>query len=186
MRGVPRGRLDSPDLSPALPVLAVVLLAVPAVAQAPLPFELATWRAPGRVVDGFVARGEDGRETVFVISLDGAPPEDRRYVTALPRDLAAAARPVEMPRTAVAVDAAELGLAPGPELVSLSAHELRVWSLDGEVLARHALEPALPLPPRACAIGMRTSGPRRSRRRPRAHGSCRSFPATPARSWPCP
>jgi hypothetical protein len=136
-------------LSPAVPFLAVVLLALPAFAQSPLPFELATWRVPGRVVDGFVARGEDGRETVFAISIDGTPPEDRRYVTALPRDLAAVARPVEVPRTAVAVDAAELGLAPGPELIWLSAHELAVSSLGGEVLARRPLEPALPLPPRA-------------------------------------
>jgi hypothetical protein len=136
-------------LSPALPLLAVVLLATPALAQAPLPFELATWRVPGRAVDGFVARGEDGHETVFVVSLDGAPPEDRRYVTAVPRDLAAKARPIEVPRAAVAVDADELGLAPGPEIVWLSAHELRVTSLGGEVLARHPLEPALPLPPRA-------------------------------------
>jgi hypothetical protein len=136
-------------LSPAVPLLAVVLLALPAFAQSPLPFELVTWRVPGRVVDGFVARGEDGRDTVFAVSLDGRPPEDLRYVTALPRDLAASARPVEVPRTAVAVDAAELGLAPGPELVWLSARELRVSSLAGEELARVALEPALPLPPRA-------------------------------------
>jgi hypothetical protein len=142
-------RLDSLHLSPALPLLAVVLLALPAFAQAPLPFELTPWRVPGRAVDGFMARGEDGRETVFAISLEGSPPEDRRYVTALPRDLAAAARPVEVPREAVAVDAAELGLAPGPELVWLSARELRVSSLGGEVLMRRTLEPALPLPPRA-------------------------------------
>jgi hypothetical protein len=136
-------------LSPAVPLLAVILLAAPALAQSPLPFELATWPVPGRVVDGFVARGEDGRETVFAISVDGTPPEDRRYVTALPRDLAAEARPVEVPRAAVAVDAAELGLASGPELVWLSAHELTVASLRGEVLRRRPLEPALPLPPRA-------------------------------------
>jgi hypothetical protein len=136
-------------LSPAVPLLAVVLLALPAFAQSPLPFELATWRVPGRVVDAFVARGEDGRETVFAISIAGAPPEDRRYVTALPRDLAPGGRPVEVPRSAVAVAAAELGLAAGPELVWLSAHELHVSSARGKELARRALEPALPLPPRA-------------------------------------
>jgi hypothetical protein len=141
-------------LSPALLVLALalVVLAAPARAQEPVdPFVLSEVRVPGRAVEAFAARGEDGRETVFAISLEGRPPEDQRYVTALPRpphDGAGATRPIELPRTVVAVDADELGLAPGPELVSLSARELRVYSLRGETLARWPLDPPLPLPAR--------------------------------------
>lgn len=136
-------------MSPALPALALALLALPARAQVPAdPFVVRTWRAPGRVVDAFVARGEDGRERVFAISLEGSPPAERRTVTALPPQPADPGRPVEMPAAVVAVDAAELGLAPGPELVALSADELRVLSLDGRTLVRRPLVPPLPLPAR--------------------------------------
>lgn len=131
--------------------LALVLVLLPASAraqEAALPFELDEWRVPGRAVDAFVARGEDGRDTAFAISLEGSPPAERRYVTALPRELAGAGHPVELPAAVVAVDAAELGLAPGPELVALSARELRVYSLAGETLARLPLDPPLPLPAR--------------------------------------
>jgi hypothetical protein len=55
---------------------------------------------------------------------------------------------VEIPQAAVAVDAAELGLAPGPELIWLSAGELRIVSAAGETLRSEAFEPALPLPSR--------------------------------------
>lgn len=136
-------------MSPVLLALALALLAVPARAQAPAePFELRTWRVPGRAVDAFVARGENGRETVFAVSLEGTPPAERRYVTALPRAPAEAGHPVEIPGAVVAVDAAELGLAPGPELVWLSAREVRVSSLSGATLLRRALVPPLPLPAR--------------------------------------
>jgi hypothetical protein len=137
-------------LSPALLLFfAAVPLAVSARAQEPVePFVLGVSRVPGRAVDAFVARGEDGRDTVFAISLEGSPPAERRYVTALPRGLARRGRPVELPAAVVAVDAAELGQAPGPELVALSARELRLFSLAGEPLARWALDPPLPLPPR--------------------------------------
>lgn len=131
-----------------LPALALVL-ALPVWAQEPLgPFAVSDWRVPGRAVDAFVARGEDGRDTVLAISLRGSPPAERRYLTGVPRDLAEPARPVEVPRDVVAVDAAELGLAPGPELVWLSARELRVVSLHGETLSVQRLDPPLPLPPR--------------------------------------
>ncbi len=136
-------------MSPALPVLALLVLALPARAQdSTQPFALTEWRVPGRAVDAFVAQGEDGRDAVFAISLRESPPTERRYVTLLPRDLAEPARPVEVPGDVVAVDAAELGLAPGPELVWLSARRLRVVSARGEPLAEWPVTPALPLPAR--------------------------------------
>ena len=136
-------------MSPALPVLALLVLALPAGAQeSPEPCALTAWRVPGRVVDAFVARGEDGRDTVFAISLGGSPPTERRTVTRLPHDLAEPAQPVEVPRDVVAVTAAELGLAPGPELVWLSARALRVVSARGAPLAEWPITPPLPLPAR--------------------------------------
>src|SRR5262245_20495563 len=100
--------------------------AVPAGAQqAREPFALSEWRVPGRPVELFVVRDEAGRERVLVISLEGSAPEERRFVSWLPEDRSHPASPLEIPRATVAVDAAELGLAPGPELVTLSAHELR-------------------------------------------------------------
>jgi FG-GAP-like repeat len=143
-------------LSSALRLLALLALAplspslpLPARGQeATGPFALTEWRVPGRVVDAFVARGEDGRDVVFAISLSGSAPAERRFVTPLPADLKEPARPIEAPVGVVAVDAAELGRAPGPELVWLAASELRITSLRGELLERRPLEPPLPLPPR--------------------------------------
>jgi hypothetical protein len=127
----------------------VLLLALPARGQdVPFAFELTEWRVPGRVVDGLVAKDEDGRDVAFAISLDGSPPAERRFVTRIPRSLEEPARPVEVPHPVVAVDAAELGLAPGPELIWLSAREVRVVSADGARLAAQPLEPAVPLPAR--------------------------------------
>ena len=141
-------------MSPALPVLALLVLALPARAQnSPEPFALTEWRVPGRAVDAFVAKGEDGRDAVFVISLRGSPPAEHRFVTLLPRDLAEPARPVEVPADVVAVDGAELGLAPGPEVVWLSARTLRVVSARGEPLAEWPLVPPLPLPARTWELG---------------------------------
>ena len=125
------------------------MLALPAWAQEPLePFAVSEWRVPGRAITAFVARGEGGRDTVVAISLQGRPPKERRFLTALPRDLAEPAHPVEVPGDVVVVDAAELGLAPGPELVLLSARELRVVSLRGQRLLVQRIDPPLPLPPR--------------------------------------
>ncbi len=139
----------TPAPSPTLPLALLLLLAVPVSAQrAPDAFEVSEWRVPGRAIDAFAARGEDGRETVFAISLVGSPPGEQRYLTELPRNLAQAARPVAVPADVVVVDAAELGLAPGPELVLLSARRLRVLSADGAPLAEQPIDPALPLPAR--------------------------------------
>jgi hypothetical protein len=131
------------------PAALALLLVLPASAQEPLgAFEQSEWRVPGRVVDAFAVRGEDGRDTVFTISLQGSPPEEVRRLTSLPRDLEEPARPSEVPREVVTLDVAELGLAPGPEIVWLSAGELRIRSLRGELLRAERIEPPLPLPPR--------------------------------------
>jgi len=133
------------------PLLVFLLLASApsARAQGPAgPFALSEGRVPGRAVEAFVARGEDGRETVLVISLAGSPPQEKRFVSWLARNPTQAAAPVEIPTSAVAVDAAELGLAAGPELVWVSAQELRIVSATGETLRRDRFEPPLALPAR--------------------------------------
>jgi hypothetical protein len=137
-------------LTPAVILVALALSALPARAEPlPGPFELREQRVPGRAVDAFVARGEDGREAVFVISLQESAPEERRSVTKLASDGGQPARSFEVPRAVVAIDAIELGLAPGPELLWLSAGELRIVSQRGETLRRERLDPPLPLPARS-------------------------------------
>lgn len=119
------------------------------------PFALSEWRVPGRAIDAFVARDENGRERVLVISVLESAPEERRFVSWLPDDRSRPASPVELPATVVAVDAAELGLAPGPELVWLSAGELRIVSSEGATLRREPIDPPLPLPPRTWELSRR-------------------------------
>jgi hypothetical protein len=138
-------------LARAAPLLLLVVLASAPSARAQEaagPFALSEWRVPGRAIDAFVARDEGGRERVLVISVLESAPQERRYVSFLPVDRSRAASPVELPPAVVAVDAAELGLAPGPELVWLSAGELRVVSASGETLRSEPIDPPLPLPAR--------------------------------------
>ena len=130
-------------------LLAVLASTPSARAQdAPGPFALSEWRVPGRAIEAFVARDEAGRERVLVISVVDSAPREKRYVSWLPGDGSRAAQAVEIPAAAAVVDAAELGLAPGPELVWLSASELQIVSAAGETLRSERLDPPLPLPPR--------------------------------------
>ena len=133
------------------PLLFVALLAAaaPARGEGPVgPFTLSEWRVPGRAIQAFVVRDETGRDTVLVISLVGSPPHERRYVSWLPRDWTRKASPIEVPPEVPVVDAAELGLAPGPELVLVSARELRIVSATGQTLRSVHLAPPLSLPAR--------------------------------------
>jgi len=131
-------------------LLFVVLASAPSARaqEAPGPFALSELRVPGRAIEAFVARDEDARERVLVISVLESAPQERRFVSWLPRSGAPETAPVEVPAAVVVVDAAELGLAPGPELVWLSADELRIVAATGETLRREPLDPPLPLPAR--------------------------------------
>jgi hypothetical protein len=140
----------------SLLLLAALASTLPARAQqAAGPFALSEWRVPGRAIEAFAARDESGRERVLVISLEGNAPQERRYVSWLPDDRSSPAAPVEIPEAAVTLDAAELGLAPGPELVWLAAGELRIVSSAGETLRSHPLRPPLPLPARTWELARR-------------------------------
>jgi hypothetical protein len=112
------------------------------------PFALSERHVPGRAIDAVTARDESGRERLAVVSVDGRAPRERRFVSWLPKSADAPLTPLEVPPAVVAVDAAELGLAPGPELVWLSAAEVHIVAEDGRTLRRQALEPPLPFPGR--------------------------------------
>lgn len=146
--------VDWPALARAPLLLCVVLASAAPVRaqQAAGAFALSEWRVPGRAIEAFAVRDERGRDRVLVVSVLGNAPQERRYVSWLPDDRSRAATPVELPAEAVALDAAELGLAPGPELVWLSATELRVLSSSGETLRREPVDPPLPLPARTWEI----------------------------------
>jgi hypothetical protein len=140
------------------PLLLLAVLASTPAARAEevaTPFALSEWRVPGRALEAFVARDEGGRERVLVISVEGSAPQERRYVSWIPEDRSRPAAPVEIPEAAVTLDAAELGLAPGPELVWLSAGELRIVSSAGETLRRDPIDPPLPLPARTWELARR-------------------------------
>lgn len=146
----PSGRpVDSAALAGARLLLITLLASAPAArAQSAAPFALSEWKVPGRAIEAFAARDESGRERMLVISVEGSAPEERRFVSFLREAGGSGDAAVEIPAQAVAVDAAELGLAPGPELLWLSASELRIVASTGETLRRQAFEPPLPLPAR--------------------------------------
>lgn len=114
-------------------------------------FDLETRRVPGRPVEVFAATwGLDAPEVV-VLSVEGWPPDERRWVTVLgARPLGPAPAPpwvVPVGPDVVAVDAAELGRGPGAELALLTAGSLHIARRDGPA-EPVALGPTLPLPPR--------------------------------------
>ncbi|MEN8162383.1 MAG: hypothetical protein ABFS41_20090, partial [Myxococcota bacterium] len=116
------------------------------------PFALSERTLPGRGIDGFAVVDESGRERLAVISVTGRAPRERRFVTWLPKAAADPATSLEIPGEVVALDAAELGLAPGPELVWVSAEEVRILAEDGRPLRQETLSPPLPLPARTWEV----------------------------------
>jgi hypothetical protein len=130
-------------------LLTVLLWAPPLLAEeAGGPFLLSERTIPGRGIDGFAITDEAGRERLAILSLEGSAPREHRFVSWLPADASEPLASIEVPREVVAVDAAELGLAPGPELVWVSAREIRIVSQDGGTLRSEAIDPPLPLPGR--------------------------------------
>ena len=118
-------------------------------------FDLTTARVPGRPVEAFAVGASTG-EWLVVLSVEGAPPDERRHLSALPparpagaeegpRDLAGFVVPNEV----FAVDVGDFDPAPGLEALLITPRELRIQRLvDGSPLRQIALRPALPLPRR--------------------------------------
>jgi hypothetical protein len=129
----------------ALPVVAALLLASAHSAVAE-PFRIENWKVTGRPLDAHAVES-DGGTWLAVISVDGMPPNEKRYVT-LGRLDGPAPRQVEIPLSVVAVDFEELDASPGPEILTIERERLRVLGVDGSVRSTIPLEPSLPLPPR--------------------------------------
>lgn len=133
------------------------LLAVAAAAQE-VPFTLRTLRVPGRVVDVVAAPAGGGskRARLVVASVAGSPPDEERRLSVFPplrpeTDSPAPAWSVEVGPEVVAFDVADVRPAPGPEILLLSAHTLRILGAGGmhETLS---LPVPLPLPPRSWGL----------------------------------
>jgi len=119
------------------------------------PFALSTARVPGRPVEAFSVAEKAG-EWLLVLSVEGAPPDEIRHLSALPPGQAAGTG--EMPRRLAgfvvpgevfAVDVGDFDPAPGLEALLITPRELRVLRLiDGTPLRQIVLRPPLPLPRR--------------------------------------
>jgi hypothetical protein len=130
-------------------LLTMLLWAPPLLAEeAPGPFSLSERKIPGRGIDGFAVVDEEGRERLAIVSIEGMAPRELRFVSWLPGQTEQPLASIGVPREVVAVDAAELGLAAGPELVWVSADEIRIVAMDGRTLRSEAIAPPLPLPTR--------------------------------------
>ncbi len=134
-----------PALAAALALLASQGAVAGEVADA---FRVEEIALPGRVVEAFAASDGEGKRWLAALSVEGLPPEERRYVSLL-RGGAPPVQTVALAPETVAVDLAELGGAPGPELLLLEAGRLRILAASGVPVREIALAPPLPLPPRS-------------------------------------
>jgi hypothetical protein len=130
-------------------VVCVLLLSGPFAARAAGDaFALSELAVRGRVLEAFAVR--DGARTAWLaaISAEAMPPDEKRFLTLFPRGQAAGRVAIALPHSVVALDVAELGGAPGPEILLLEAAQLRVLDARGKLERAIPLEPPLPLPPR--------------------------------------
>jgi len=122
--------------------------APPLFAQQPELFAVSELPVRGRVLEAFAARDEDGRAWLAAISAEAMPPDERRFLTLFARGEPAGAVAIPLRAAVAALDVAEIGGAPGPEVVLLEAAQLRILDARGAPLRSIALAPPLPLPPR--------------------------------------
>ena len=128
-------------------ILAIALggaFSVPA--SAAEPFALETWKVPGRPLSAHAIASSDGT-WLAVISVQGAPPAERRYVTLGRLDHHEPVQ-VELSPAVVAIDLGELDPGRGPEILTIESERLRVLGIDGAVRLTVPVSPPLPLPPR--------------------------------------
>lgn len=138
----------------ALALIAVLLLAGSIRAEEAF-FEITTARVPGRPVEVFAVSAEAG-EWLVVLSVEGAPPDELRHLSALPPGQVARAEngPLALtgfvvPAEVFAIDVGDFDPAPGLEALLITPQELRIQRLaDGAPLRRIAIRPPLPLPRR--------------------------------------
>lgn len=113
------------------------------------PFEVTTARVRGRPIEAF-AVSDGSVEQLVVISIEGSPPDEVRWLSQLPPGERGGALPgFVVPNEVVAVDVADLDPAPGLEALLIAPRELRVVALaDGTTRRVIPMRPPLPLPPR--------------------------------------
>jgi hypothetical protein len=137
--------------------LALLLLslapAARAGAQAAAPFVVSDLPTRGRVLDVFVVHDAQGKAWLVALSAEGMPPDDKRYVSVFPRGESAASSVVPVSHRVAALDVADIGGAPGPELLLLEATRIQVLDARGAPVRSIPLDPPLPLPPRTREIG---------------------------------
>jgi hypothetical protein len=107
----------------------------------------------GRVLEAFIVRDAEGRGWLAVLSAEAMPPDERRYVTLFPRGEVAGSMAIAVPNRVAALDLADIGGAPGPELLLLEAARLRILDARGALMRDVPLDPPLPLPPRTRELG---------------------------------
>jgi hypothetical protein len=141
--------------APAALAAALVALAfaTPLHAQRPDAFEVVDLPTRGRVLDAFAARDAQGAAWLAVVSVEGMPPDEKRFVTLFARGEAKGALPIAIPASVAAVDVADAGGPPGCELLLLEARQLRILDARGALVRAIPLDPALPYPPRSRGLG---------------------------------
>ena len=102
----------------------------------------------GRVLEAFGVRDAQRRAWLVALSAEQMPPAERRFVTFFANGEEAGSVAIPIPHSIAAIDVADVGGAPGPELLLLAARELRVLDTNGALVRTIALDPPLPLPPR--------------------------------------
>ncbi len=133
--------------------LATFSLAQPSSAQPSDAFAIAKLATRGRVLDAFVARDAQGAACLAVLSVEGMPPEEKRFATLLARGEPGSGVAIALPAEVAAVDAADVGGPAGCELLLLEADRVRVLDARGALVRSVPLAPALPLPPRSRGLG---------------------------------
>ena len=111
-------------------------------------FSLSELAVRGRVLEAFGVQDAQQRAWLIALSAERLPPDERRFVTFFARGEAAGSVSIPIPHAIAALDVADIGGAPGPELLLLAAGELRILDAQGALVRRIALDPPLPLPPR--------------------------------------
>ena len=135
--------------SPFAAVLFLLAVSLPIGARADRSaFALADLVTPGRVLEAFALRDAQGQAWLAAVSAEQMPPEEKRVLTLYPRGLAAGRVSFALAPAVAALDVADIGGAPGPELLLLEPTRLRVLDARGALVREISLNPPLPLPPR--------------------------------------
>jgi hypothetical protein len=120
----------------------------PALAQRDDPFTVTDIAVRGRVVEAFAARDAQGKSWLAVLTVEGMPPAEKRFVSLLAQGDQAGSVAIPVSPAVAALDVADVGGAAGCEVLLLEATRLRILDARGAPVRSIPLDPPLPLPPR--------------------------------------